>query len=43
MPDSPIDLALVDSVLQDFADPETGRGLKQMDQVVDVTATKGIR
>ena len=36
MPDSPIDAATVDTLLGDFADPETGRGLKQMDQVVDV-------
>jgi len=39
MPDSSIDTAAVDQVLQDFSDPETGRNLKTMDQVVDVTAT----
>lgn len=37
MSDSPIDAAKVDSILQDFADPETGRGIKQMDQVVEVS------
>ena len=34
---SPIDPSTVDSLLQDFADPETGRGLKQMEQVVDIS------
>jgi len=38
MPDSPIDLAVVDTILQNFADPETGRNLKQMDQIVNVSA-----
>ncbi len=38
MSDSPIDLAVVDTLLQNFADPETGRNLKQMDQVVDISA-----
>ncbi len=37
MSDSPIDAATVDRLLNDFADPETGQGLKQMDQVVDVS------
>ncbi len=37
MSDSPIDAAAVDKFLSDFPDPETGRGLKQMDQVVDVS------
>lgn len=37
MSDSPISAATVDSVLQDFSDPETGRSLKQMNQIVDVT------
>ena len=37
MSDSPIDPAAVDKLLSDFADPETGRGLKQMDQVVNVS------
>jgi len=37
MPDCQIDAALVDHVLQEFADPETGRGLKQMDQIVNVS------
>ncbi len=37
MPDSPLNPAAVDNILQNFADPETGRGLKQMDQVVDVS------
>jgi len=36
MSDSPIHTTAVDQLLQDFADPETGRGLKQMDQVVNV-------
>ena len=38
MAESPIDMSAVDSLLQEFADPETGRGLKQMGQIVDVTA-----
>ena len=38
MAESPIDMSAVDSLLQEFADPETGRGLKPMGQVVDVTA-----
>ena len=37
MPDGQIDPTLIDSILQDFADPETGRGLKPMGQVVDVS------
>ncbi len=37
MPDSQIDPAIVDGVLQDFADPETGRSLKQLDQIRDVS------
>lgn len=37
MSESPIDASVVDSVLQEFTDPETGRSLKQMDQVVDVS------
>ena len=36
MSDSSIDTAAVDNVLQGFADPETGRGLKTMDQIVGV-------
>ena len=37
MSDSPIDSAVVDGVLEEFADPETGRNLKHMQQVVDVS------
>ena len=37
MPAEKIDPALVDAVLADFADPETGRGLKTMGQVRQVT------
>ena len=37
MSDTPIDASIVETLLQEFADPETGRGLKQMDQVVNVT------
>jgi len=37
MSDSPVDPAVVDGVLEKFADPETGRGVKQMQQVVDVS------
>lgn len=37
MSESPIDASVVDSVLEEFTDPETGRSLKQMDQVVDVS------
>jgi ATP-binding protein involved in chromosome partitioning len=37
MSDSPIDSAVVDGVLENFADPETGRNLKHMQQVVDVS------
>ncbi|MGI9430208.1 MAG: P-loop NTPase [Bythopirellula sp.] len=36
MSDSPIDSSLVENALQEFPDPETGRGLKAMDQVVSV-------
>lgn len=38
MSESSIDLAAVETVLSEFADPETGRGLRKVDQVVDVTA-----
>ena len=37
MSDRPLDPAVVDGVLEKFADPETGRGLKQMQQIVDVS------
>ncbi|NOY40600.1 MAG: Mrp/NBP35 family ATP-binding protein [Planctomycetes bacterium] len=37
MSDSPIDASIVDEVLQNFADPETGRNIKQMEQVRDVS------
>jgi len=37
MSDNSIDTAAVESILQDFTDPETGRSLKKMDQVVDVS------
>ena len=37
MSDSSIDTTAVESLLQDFADPETGRSLKQMGQVVDIS------
>ena len=37
MPDSPLHRPAVDSILQEFADPETGRGLQKMNQVVDVS------
>ncbi|MEM8947505.1 MAG: Mrp/NBP35 family ATP-binding protein [Planctomycetota bacterium] len=33
--DSPIDVAAIEQVLQDFPDPESGRSLKQMEQIVD--------
>ena len=49
MPDSSLDTQAVENLLNDFADPETGRGLKQMEQVVDfsvdgeaVNATVGL-
>ncbi len=35
------DVDTVKSVLQDFPDPETGRGLGQMDQVVEASARDG--
>ncbi len=38
MSESSIELSVVDNLLQEFADPETGRGLKTMGQVVDVSA-----
>ncbi|MCG8450852.1 MAG: Mrp/NBP35 family ATP-binding protein, partial [Pirellulales bacterium] len=41
MPDSSIDAAAVDQILQEFADPETGRSLKQMEQVQDVKIAGG--
>ncbi len=34
---TPVDPAVVESVVQSFADPESGRSLQQMGQVVDVT------
>ena len=37
MTDTPLDPAVVDNLLQDFADPETGRSLKQLDQIRDVS------
>ncbi len=37
MSDSPIDASIVDEVLQNFADPETGRNIKQMEQVRNVS------
>jgi len=37
MSDSPIDSSQVDAVLEKFSDPETGRGLKSMDQVRDIS------
>ncbi len=37
MSDSLVDSAVVDGVLDKFADPETGRNLKQMQQVIDVS------
>jgi len=37
MSDSPIDPAQVDAILQKFSDPETGRSLKTMDQIRDVS------
>ncbi len=37
MSDSPIDSAQVDAVLQNFSDPETGRSLKTMDQIRDIS------
>jgi ATP-binding protein involved in chromosome partitioning len=36
MPDNPVNSTVVDGVLEKFLDPETGRSLKQMEQVVDV-------
>jgi len=37
MPDGPIDPAVVENILQNFADPESGRSLKQMDQIGQVS------
>jgi ATP-binding protein involved in chromosome partitioning len=37
MSGTPVDPAVVDGVLRSFADPETGRNLQQMGQVVDVS------
>ena len=37
MSESPINTSTVDEVLQNFADPETGRNVKQMEQVKDVS------
>ena len=34
---TPVDPAIVDGVVQSFADPESGRSLQQMGQVVGVT------
>jgi ATP-binding protein involved in chromosome partitioning len=39
MGDSPIDNAVVDDVLNSFADPETGRNLKQLGQVHDLSVS----
>jgi len=36
MSEAPLDVSAADQILQDFTDPETGRSLKQMDQVLDV-------
>ncbi|MCH2115843.1 MAG: Mrp/NBP35 family ATP-binding protein [Pirellulales bacterium] len=36
MSESPLDAAAADQILRDFTDPETGRSLKQMDQVREV-------
>ncbi len=37
MSDNAIDASIVDEVLQKFADPETGRNIKQMDQIHDLS------
>ncbi|MEQ8835659.1 MAG: iron-sulfur cluster assembly protein, partial [Lacipirellulaceae bacterium] len=36
MSDEAIDPQLVENLLADFPDPETGRGLKVMEQIADV-------
>jgi len=37
MSDSPINASAVDEVLKNFLDPETGRNVKQLDQIKDVS------
>ena len=36
---NPIDRRLVESILSDFVDPETGRNIVQMGQVYDVDSS----